>query len=173
MIERGGGSQARGEALRAQVRRLFQGWPRVRAGTLAQTRVARAMGPIRQAVERRLEAGQPWGVPKADGTCRAIRQRRQAWWTVVRHPAVEPTHHAAERAIRPGVRWRTGRVGTQCPDGSRVVETMLTVVATLKPQHRNVLDAVLDACEAALRRQPAPSLRPTAAALEPRWHPAA
>jgi len=49
----------------------------------------------------------------------------------------------------------------------------MTVVATLKPQHRNVLDYVLDACEAALRRQPAPSRLPTAAAIEQLLHPAA
>jgi hypothetical protein len=50
---------------------------------------------------------------------------------------------------------------------------MMTVVATLKQQHRNVLDYVLDACEATLRSQPAPSLLPTSAALEQLLHPAA
>jgi hypothetical protein len=50
---------------------------------------------------------------------------------------------------------------------------MLTVVATLKPPHRNLLDEGIDACEAALRRQPAPSLQPTAAAIEQLLHPAA
>jgi transposase len=52
---------------------------------------------------------------------------------------VDPTNHAAERAIRPGVLWRKGRCGTQSAEGSRCVEAMMTVVATLKQQHRNVL----------------------------------
>jgi hypothetical protein len=37
----------------------------------------------------------------------------------------------------------------------------------------NVLDYVLDACEAALRSQPTPSLLPTSAAREQLLHPAA
>jgi transposase len=173
MIERGGGSQEIGEALRAQVRLMFQWWQRVRAGTLAHTSFASYMRPIRQEVERLLEAGQTCGMPKTAGVCREILKMRQALWTFVRHAGVEPTNNAAERAIRPGVLWRKGSFGTQSPDGSRFVETMMTVVATLKQQHRNVLDYVLDACEAALHSQPAPSLLPTAAVLEQLLHPAA
>jgi transposase len=173
MSERGGCAPEMGAAVRAQVGLLCQWWPRVRAGPRAQTSVASDRRPIRPEVERRLEAGHTGGMPTTAGVCRAILNMRQAWWTVVRHAGGEPTNHAAARAIRPGVLWRTGSFGTQSPDGSRFVDTMMTVVATLKPQHRNVLDSVLDACEAALRRQPAPSLLPTSAALEPLWHPAA
>lgn len=140
MIDRGGRAQELGEALGAQVRLRCQWWPRVRAGTLAQTRVASSRRPIRQEGERRLEAGQPCGAPTTEGTCREILTMRQAWGTCGRHEGGEPTNNTAERAIRPGVRWRTGSCGTQSPDGSRCVETRRTVVATLKPHHRNVLD---------------------------------
>jgi len=173
MIERGGCSQEVGEALCAQVRLMFQWWHRVRAGTLAQTSFSSSMRPIRQEVERLLEAGQTCGMPKTAGVCREILKMRQALWTFVRHEGVEPTNNTAERAIRPGVLWRKGSFGTQSPEGSRFVETMMTVVATLKQQHRNVLDYMLDACEAALRSQPSPSLLPTSAALEQLLHPAA
>jgi transposase len=105
-------------------------------------------------------------VPKTEGTCRDILKRRQALWTFVRHAGVDPTNNAAERAIRPGVRWRKGSFGTHSPEGSRVVEAMMTVVATLKQQHRPVLDYLTAACEAALRGEVAPSLLPTPAALE-------
>ncbi|HEY5870074.1 MAG TPA: IS66 family transposase [Candidatus Tectomicrobia bacterium] len=157
MIARGGTSHTMGEALRAQAHQLCHWWHRVRDGTLAPPTVASYMWPVRQEVERWLDAGQTCGVPKTEGTCRAILKRRQAWWTFVRHPEVEPTNNAAERAIRPGVRWRKGRFGPQSPVGSRVVETMMTAVATLKQQHRNILDYVIAACEAALHNQPAPS----------------
>jgi hypothetical protein len=50
---------------------------------------------------------------------------------------------------------------------------MMTVVATLKQQHRHVLDYLTAACEAALRGEAAPSLLPTPAALEQLLHPAA
>jgi hypothetical protein len=66
-------------------------------GTLAPTRFARYMRPIRHEVERRLEVGQTRGVPKTAGMCREILRLRQALWTFVRHPEVEPTHNAAER----------------------------------------------------------------------------
>jgi transposase len=120
-----------------------------------------------------LEAGQECGVPKTEGVCREIFKVRQALWTVVRHAGIEPTNNIAERAIRPGVLWRKGSFGTQGPEGSRFVETLMTVVATLKQQHRNVLDYVTAACEAALRGDPAPSLLPTADDLKRLLHLAA
>jgi len=173
MIARGGRSQEIGEALRAQARQMFHWWHRVRDGTLAHTTFARYMWPVRREVERLLEAGQTCGVPKTEGTCRAILTRRQALWTFVRHDGVDPTNNAAERAIRPGVLWRKGSVGTQSPEGSRVVGALMTVVATLKPQHRHVLDDVTAACEAALCGEPAPSLLPTLDALNQVMLPAA
>src|SRR5215468_5463782 len=64
------------------------------------------------------------------------------------------------RAIRPGVLWRKGSFGTQSARGSRFVEAMMTVVTTLKQQHRNVLTYLTEACEAAYTGLPAPSLLP-------------
>jgi transposase len=173
MIERGGCSAAIGEALREQARRMFHDWHRVRDGTLSHTSFGIYMRPIRREVERLLEAGQTCGVPKTEGTCRDILKRRQALWTFVRHAGVEPTSNVAERAIRPGVLWRKGSFGTQSPEGSQFVEAMMTVVATLKQQHRHVLDYLTAACEAALHRKAAPSLLPTPAVLEQILHPAA
>lgn len=65
------------------------------------------------------------------------------------------------RAIRPGVLWRKGSFGTQSADGSRFVEAMMTVVATLRQQHRNGLAYLTDACQAAYTGAPAPSLLPS------------
>jgi len=81
---------------------------------------------------------------------------------VIAHESVTlpPTNHTAERAIRPGVLWRKGSFGTQSAEGSRFVESMMTVVATLKQQQRNVLEYLTTACEAALRGEAAPSLLP-------------
>src|SRR6185369_2543442 len=64
------------------------------------------------------------------------------------------------RALRPVVLWRKGSFGTQSRVGSDFAERMLTVVATLRQQQRNVLDYISAACEVALHRQPAPSLLP-------------
>jgi transposase len=173
MTERGGPSQALGEALQVQVCQMFHWWHRVRDRTLAPASFASYMRPIRREVERLLEAGQVCGVPKTEGTCREVLKRRQALWTFVRHEGVEPTNNVAERAIRPGVLWRKGSFGTHSPEGSRFVEAIMTVVATLKQQHRNVLDYVTAACEAALRGELAPSLLPTLDHLHDLMRPAA
>ena len=63
-------------------------------------------------------------------------------------------------AIRPDILWRKGSFGTQSAEGSRFVESMMTVVARLKQQQRHVLEYLTTACEAALRGEAAPSLLP-------------
>jgi transposase len=160
MIGRGGRSKDIGEALRCQAHQMFHWWHRVRDGTLKRSSFRNYMTPVRREVERRLEAGTTCGNPKTEGVCREILKVRPALWTFVHLEGVEPTNNAAERAIRPGVLWRKGSFGTQSAQGSRFVEAMMTVVATLKQQHRNPLDYLTAACEATLRDEAAPSLLP-------------
>lgn len=160
MIERGGGSQEIGEALRRHAHQIFHWWHRVRDGALKRSSFRNYMTPVRREVERLLEAGSTCGVPKTEGVCRDILKRRQALWTFVHLEGVEPTNNAAERAIRPGVLWRKGSFGTQSAQGSHFVEAMMTMVTTLKQQHRNPLDYLTTACGAVLRGETAPSLLP-------------
>lgn len=160
MIERGGRSQEIGTALREQARQMFHAWHRVREGTLPHAEFQVLMRPIRRAVARWLKAGQTCGVAKTEGVCREVLKVYEALWTFVRVAGVEPTNNAAERAIRPGVLWRKGSFGTQSANGSRFVEAMMTVVATLKQQHRNVLVYMTEVCQAACTGAPAPSLLP-------------
>jgi len=157
---RGGRSEEIGDALLAQAHQMFTWWHRVREGTLKRSSFRSSMTPLRREVERLLEVGSRCGVPKTEGTCRDILKRREALWTFVQVEGVEPTNNTAERAIRPGVLWRKGSFGTQSAEGSRFVESMLTVVTTLKQQQRNVLEYLTAACAAALRGDAAPSLLP-------------
>ena len=99
-------------------------------------------------------------MPKTAGTCRDILKRREALWTFVQVVGVEPTNNAAERAIRPGVLWRKGSFGTQSAEGSRFVESIMTVVTTLQQQQRHVWEYLTTACAAALWGKAAPSLLP-------------
>jgi len=149
-----------GEARKHQAQQRFHWWHRVRDGTLSRSSFRNSMSPVRREVERLLEAGTTCGVPKTEGMCRAILTLRHALWTCVHLAGVEPTHKTAERAIRPGVLWRKGSFGTHSAPGSRFVESMRTIVATLTQQQRNVLAYLTAACEAALRDAPAPSLLP-------------
>jgi len=160
MIERGGRSQEVGEALREQARQMFHAWHRVRDGTLPHAAFRVLMRPIRRQVARLLKAGQTCGVAKTEGVCREVLKVYDALWTFVRVEGVEPTNNTAERAIRLGGLWRKGSFGTQSAQGSRFVEAMMTVVATLKQQQRHVLAYLTDACQAAYTGLPAPSLLP-------------
>jgi transposase len=158
MRGRGGCCEAIGDALLVQAHQLFAGWHRVREGTRQRSSFRSSMSPLRREVERLLEAGSRCGVPTTAGPCRDLLKRREALWTFVQVEGVEPTNNTAERAIRPGVLWRKGSCGTQSAAGSRFVASMLTVVATLQQQQRNVLESLTAACEAALRGEAAPSL---------------
>ena len=157
---RGGASEEIGHALLEQAHQMFEWWHRVREGTLARSTFRAYMTPLRREVERLLEVGSQCGVAKTEGTCREILKRREALWTFVQVEGVEPTNNTAERSIRPGVQWRKGSLGTQSENGSRFVESIMTVVATLKQQKRSVLDFLTAAHEAALRGEAAPSLLP-------------
>ena len=161
MRDRGGCSAEMGDALLAQAHQMFTWWHRVREGTLQRSTFRSYMTPLRREVERLLAAGSRCGGPKTAGTCRDILKWREALWTFVQVAGVEPTNNTAERAIRPGVLWRKGSFGTQSADGSRFVESMMTVVATLKQQKRSVLEYLTAAHEAALRGEAAPSLLPS------------
>jgi transposase len=161
MCARGGTSAELGEALLAPAHQMFTWWHRVREGTLKRSTFRSYMSPLRREVERLLEAGSRCEMLTTAGTCRDILKRREALWTFVQVAGVEPTNNAAERSIRPGVLWRKGSGGTQSAAGARFVESMLTVVSTLKQQQRNVFAYLTAACEAALRGEAAPSLLPT------------
>ena len=75
-------------------------------------------------------------------------------------PGIEPTNNYAERLVRHGVLWRKSSFGSDSENGFRFVGRILTTVATLRLQKRNVLDYVEHACRAALLGHPALSLLP-------------
>jgi len=157
---RGGASEEIGEALLAKAHQMFRWWHRVCEGALQRSTFRAYMRPLSREVEHLLEAGSRCGVSATEGMCHEILKRREALWTFVQVEGVEPTNNAAERAIRPGVQRRKISFGTQSEEGSRFVESMMTVVATLKQQKRDILAYLTAAHEAALRGEAAPSLLP-------------
>jgi transposase len=160
MAEAGGSAAALGEALGMCARQLFHWWHRVRDGTLQRSSFCVYAAQLRQEVRALLHEGTLCDDPKGAALCRSLLQHEPALWTFVQVEGVELTNNPAERALRPVVLWRKGSFGTQSRAGSDFVERMLTVVASLRQQQRNVLDYMTTACEAALHNQPAPSLLP-------------
>ena len=97
-------------------------------------------------------------------TCAKLLKSAEAMWTFVRIEGLEPTNNSGERAVRHGVIYRKVSGGTKSEAGSRFVERMLTVHATLRLQGRPILPFLRAACEARLRRSAPPSLLPLAPA---------
>ena len=159
-VERGGESQSIGEALLAQAELMFQWWHKVRDGTMDRATFQEQMQAVQDQVGKLLRQGTSCNHNKTAGTCRDILKREEALWTFVRVEGVEPTNNLAERQVRSGVLWRKSSFGTQSETGSRFAERIMTVVATLKQQHRNVLDYLTEACDAANWGKQAPSLLP-------------
>jgi len=157
----GPGEGARiGLTLLEEASTMFAGWHEVQEGTLSRDGFRERMTPVRERVEALLAEGKASGQRGVAGPCREILKLAPALWTFVDEEGVEPTNNAAERAIRPAVLWRKGSFGTHSAGGSRFVERILTVAATLKQQGRNAVEFVTQACEAALRGEAPPSLLP-------------
>ncbi len=159
-VDRGGESQSIGQAILAQTDLMFEWWHKVRDGTMERATFQENMQPVQRQVGQLLRQGTNCDHKKTAGTCRDILKREAALWTFVHIQDVEPTNNLAERQVRPGVLWRKTSFGTQSQTGSRFAERIMSVVATLKQQHRNVLDYLTEACDAANWGQQSPSLLP-------------
>ena len=154
------GSAEVGKLLLVETKKMFDLWKRVRDGTLLRSSLRVYMVPIRRRVEALLRKGTRCQDTKTQGMCEMILKLRPALWTFVRVEGVEPTNNVAERTIRHAVLYRKGCFGTQSDEGSRFVERILTVVATLRQQKRNVMDYLTEACRRALVGRNPPSLLP-------------
>lgn len=171
IAERSGVSQVLGEKLLEQEQCLFALWYQVRDGTLSRLEFGAAVAPIRQTIHELLSEGANYAVgpqektplAKTVRTCQQLLKLEPALWLFVAREGVEPTNNDAERALRPAVIWRRLSFGSQTEHGSTFVSRMLTVVATLRSQNRNVLDYMTQACQATREGKTAPSLLPTTA----------
>jgi transposase len=131
-----------GRDLLKQTKLLFQQWYRHRDQLLRRTGLKRVLAPVRAEIERLLQRGLRGHHPKTSGTCQELLQHRQWLWTFLDHEGVEPTNNASERALRPAVIWRKLSFGTQSANGSRFVETLLTIIETCRQQSRNIFQFV-------------------------------
>ncbi len=158
--ERPGAAGDMGRKLLDEADRMFAWWHRVRDSTLPRARFQVYMRPLRARVEAVLAEGVALGDPKTAHTCAKLLKSSEAMWTFVRIEGVEPTNNCGERAVRPGVIYRKLSGGTKSEAGSRFVERILTVRATLRLQDRPILSFLRAAAEARLRRSTPPSLLP-------------
>jgi transposase len=143
------------------VDQLFAVWHRYQRGELDRPAMARALRPVRRAVEALLARGVACGAGPVPGLAAELQALWPALWTFVAVPGVEPTNNAAERGLRPAVLRRKGSFGTQSDAGSRFVERLMTVSATCQQHQRPLFPFLVDALAAHQRGHPAPQLLPT------------
>ena len=159
-VDRGGESAQVGEVLLELTDQMFGWWYRVRDGTLKRSSFQTYMADLKLRMHLYLWIGQEGPHAKTAATCREVLKVEKALWTFVSKEGVEPTNNAAERALRPAVLWRKSSFGTHSEAGSRFVERIMTVVATLRQQNRPVLDYLIQAAQAQLEGHTPPSLLP-------------
>jgi transposase len=158
--ERVGQPRAIGKKLLEETTRMFEWWHRVRDGTLSRDTFKVYMRPLRARVEALLREGSGLNDKKTARTCAKLLRSSEAMWTFVRVDGLEPSNNGAERAVRHGVIYRKVSGGTKSAAGSRFVERILSVHATLRLQRRAILPFLQDACAAHHRGAAPPSLLP-------------
>jgi len=159
--ERKGAGGQTGEKLLSLAKEMFKMWDKVKKGKLSWEAFQSAMIPIRQSVEKLLEEGVAKGDKKTKGTCAKLLKIKEAMWTFIDTPGVEPTNNAAEQSLRPYVIWRKKCFGTNSERGNRFIERMMTVRVTCRQQGRNVLDFITESINSNLSGKPSPSLLPS------------
>ncbi len=161
IAERPGAAGRLGHKLLEETERMFAWWHRVRDGTLSRARFKVVMRTLEARVEALLLEGSSLAHKPTARTCAKLLKSSKALWTFVRVEGLEPTNNSAERAVRHGVIYRKVSGGTKSKAGSRFVERILTVHATLRLQRRPILAFLRDACDAHLRHAAPPSLLPS------------
>nr|WP_088260911.1 IS66 family transposase [Fimbriiglobus ruber] len=161
MIDRRNAGAEIGAELLAHANILFEHGDRVRKRTLTRDTFRRSYLPhLRSEVHDLLTRGAASACAKTAAVCRELLGIADGLWTFARHPGIEPTNNAAERALRHAVCWRKTSYGTNSTRGSRFVERMLTVIANCKAQERSILTFLVETIAAARTGTPVPSLIP-------------
>jgi transposase len=158
LIDLGGQAKHYGLELKLFAEDVFHNWYRVRDGTLSRASLRKYIEEQRPWLRALLERGSVCGCAKTAALCGQLREWEPALWTFVRRVGVEPTNNHAERVLRKAVLWRKKSFGCVSEDGCRFVERILTVVQTLRLQHRQVWDFLQQSLTAHRAHKTAPSL---------------
>lgn len=159
LIDAGGEGKIMGERLMALQRNVFDIWHRYRAGRLRHD-------TLRKKIERecwyQVHAALDDGMRSAHAPtatlCGELFARFDQLWLFKDVAGLEPTNNRGERSLRHAVIWRKLSHGTQSAEGSRFVETLLTVVETCRQQNRHPIDFITETIAAHAAGQPAPKL---------------
>ena len=139
LVDLGGAGKKYGTAGLATAAILFHEWALYRGGG-SRRALQFELEPVRDNLREWLEVGTRCSSHKAATLCANLLKLEPALWTFLYKKDVEPTNNHGERLTRSGVLWRKIAFGCHSERGCRFVERILTVVQTLRLQHRPVLD---------------------------------
>jgi transposase len=157
-VDRGGEAEAIGRAGQEASAKLFAAWWDFRQREIDREGLQAVLDPVAGAFRAALERGCGCADMKAATFCENLLALYPALWLFAACEGVEPTNNHAERIVRGGVLWRKNAFGSHSEGGCRFAERMLTVVQTLRLQHRSVLAYLEQAIAAHRRGEPAPKL---------------
>ena len=160
IIARGGPGVRFGQAMKNLTARMWRAWGELGDGRRTRASFECFMSKLGAKVRAVLREYAPLRIPKVSRLAENLLAIEPALWTFVRHPDVEPTNNAAERALRPGVIHRKTSFGTDSPRGSFFISRMLSTVETLRRQGRRVFTFLVDLLAGNRSNHPIPSLLP-------------
>lgn len=159
------GSEWHGGRLVLAGQRVLATWSEWDDGQIDRATMLARIQPERERIQRLLRQGSTarWASPKSRRACRELLTWETAMWLFLEEPELAPTNNFAERCLRRPVLWRKGSFGTDSEEGSRFVERILTVVATLNAQERDVFNYLVQAHVDHASGRPVGSLLPAPA----------
>ena len=164
--DRGGIDTVVGRWVLELLGKILVPWRQQRLGELTREQLLAAVAPHQDTLRTPLRWGSARGTRALQALCTDLLARWESLWTWLHVEDGEPTNNAAERALRAAVLWRKNSFGHQSEAGEQFVERMLTTVNTLRLQHRNLWDYLVQTCEGVTCGRPAPSLLPQAPASQ-------
>ena len=147
-----------GKRLSSLTGAVFRLWHLHQDGEIERADLKRWSRPLRARMLQLLDEGARSRGYETPGMCRGILRTEPAMWTFVHREGVEPTNNIAERAVRPIVIHRKTSLGSQSERGSRFVERMQAVSATLRQSGRSLNEFIVNVAHAVLADGPSPKL---------------
>jgi transposase len=148
-----------GEACLEIAGRLFAAWGEFREDA-DRARLLERVGPLQDELRALLEqaARRSTKTKRQRPFAKHLLQRWPALWTFTAVPGVEPTNNHAERGLRGAVIYRKLSLGSQCEEGERTIERLLSASITCRLQGRSLFAYLSDVIAARIRGDPIPLL---------------
>ena len=160
MIDVGGLAAEVGRVAKSAGQKLIHKWKELQRGKIKRSTFEKHDRVLSTEISTALMDGLTCDHAKTEGVCCELFKHFDCLWTFTKVDGIEPTNNIAEHSVRHGVIWRKLSQGTASSQGSRYVETILSVLATCQQNKINAFDFVRKSIEANLKKSPTPKLLP-------------